>query len=178
MKDKLTIKNNRRHKFYCKPLFHVMGVSNSWIYQTRVPAIFEKERLSLSLLCLRVVNLWAGPGRTVRPGPAEISGRNGPARPGPQKSWPGPGRSCSILFLSVFLRDFLMKIWTLLITRLKLSIFLSKKWRILAKSSRNIGKKRSGPARPGPVHSNLRAGTVPICQAWDLQPCCVSQNQA
>ena len=76
------------------------------------------------------------------------------AGPGPQKSWtvtarPGPaeisGRSCSILFLSVFLKDFLMKIWTLLIIHLKLSIIFKKR-RILEKSSRNIDKK--GPARP------------------------------
>ena len=44
-----------------------------------------------------------------------------------------------------------MKIWTLLITHLKLSIVHSKKWRILAKSSRNIRKKRPGPARPAEI---------------------------
>ena len=90
-------------------------------------------------------------------GPAQLKSRAATARPGPQKSWavtarPGPaeisGRSCSILFPSVFLKDFSMKLWTLLITHLKLSIVLSKKWRILAKSSRNIRKKRPGPARP------------------------------
>ena len=62
---------------------------------------------------------------------------------------------------------FLKEIWTLSLTRFKLSIVLSKNGWISAKSSRNIGKKRPGPAhrnfgpeRPGPVHLNLRAGTA------------------
>ena len=40
-------------------------------------------------------------------GARKILNRNGPARPGPAEI---SGRSCSILFLSVFLKDFLMKI--------------------------------------------------------------------
>ena len=91
------------------------------------------------------------------------SGRT--VRPGPQKSWdvtarpswnPEPGRSCTILFLSVFLKDFLKKIWTLLLTHFKLSIVLSKKWRNIdeifaeywqktARPSRNFGP--TGPAQ-------------------------------
>ena len=123
-----------------------------WLNITRliyISHIFCTGRMTAMTPLTRVVNLWA-----------QIS-----------------GRSCSILFPSVFLKDFSMKIWTLLITYLKLSIVLSKKWRILEKSSRNLRKKRPGPARrnlgperPGQVHTNLRAGTArpgPICQAWD-----------
>ena len=150
-----------------------------------------------------------GPGRAGLSGPArpkQISGSNGPARPGPTeilgrngpaqlKSRAGPGRSCLILFLSVFLKDFLKKIWTLLLTHFKLSIFISKTWRNIGEifpeswqktarlgpARRNSEPERPGPAkiqarpaRPGPVHLNLRAGTArpgPICQVWDLQPC-------
>ena len=54
---------------------------------------FETEGAS------RVENLRAG--LSASPGPAEISGRN------------GPGRSSPILFLSVFLKDVLKKIWSL-----------------------------------------------------------------
>ena len=78
-----------------------------------------------------------------QPGPTEILGRNGPAQ---LKSWAGPGRSCLILFLSVFLKDFWKKIWTLLLTHFKLSIFILKNGGISAKSSWNLDKKRPGPA--------------------------------
>ena len=43
-----------------------------------------------------------------------------------------------------------------------------KNVRILAKSSRNIGKKRPGPQK---FASPLKFAARPICQAWDLQPC-------
>ena len=69
--------------------------------------------------------------RAVAARPAKILGRNGPAQ---LKSWAGPGRSYPILFLSVFLKDFLKKIWTLLLTHFKLSIVLSKNGGISAKS--------------------------------------------
>ena len=69
-------------------------------------------------------------------------------------------------FISIRIFErFLKKIWTLLLTHFKLSIILSKKWRILAKSSRNIGKKRPGPARPaefwslnGPARPSWNSG--------------------
>ena len=38
--------------FYCEPIFDVFRISNSCVYQKTLPAIFEKKRLSLSLLCL------------------------------------------------------------------------------------------------------------------------------
>ena len=38
--------------FYCEPIFDVIRISNSCVYQKTLPAIFEKKRLSLSLLCL------------------------------------------------------------------------------------------------------------------------------
>ena len=51
----------------------------------------------------------------------------------------------------------------------------------MAKSSRNIRKKRPGPARPAEILGrpiplkfagrNGPARPGPICQAWDLQPC-------
>ena len=151
-----------------KRIFSLIFRAPSW---GKISIIYIIIWNKLNCLKTRVVNLWAGP--------AEIS-----------------GRSCSILFLSVFLKDFSMKIWTLLITHLKLSIVHSKKWRILAKSSRNIRKKRpgparrnfglerpgpaqlkfrpTGPARPGPAQSTQIFGPErpgPICQTWDLQPC-------
>ena len=36
--------------FYCEPIFDVIRISNSCVYQKTLPAIFEKKRLSLSLL--------------------------------------------------------------------------------------------------------------------------------
>ena len=68
--------------------------------------------------------------------------------------WAVLGRSCSILFLSVFPKDFWKKIWTFLLTHFKLSIVLSKNggyWQnvrgILAKN---------GPTRPGPPEIRAR----------------------
>ena len=75
---------------------------------------------------------------------AKIFGRNGPAK---LKSWAGPGRSFPILFLFLFLKDFLKKIWTLLLTRFKLSIFLSKKCRNIGEIFAEYWQKT---ARPGP----------------------------
>ena len=43
--------------FYCEPIFHVIRDSNSHVCQKTVPAIFEKKRLSLSLLCLSKLSL-------------------------------------------------------------------------------------------------------------------------
>ena len=43
--------------FYCEPIFHVIRVLNFYICQKTVPAIFEKKRLSLSLLCLSKLSL-------------------------------------------------------------------------------------------------------------------------
>ena len=43
--------------FYCEPIFHVIRVSNSHVCQKTVPAIFEKKRLSLSLLWLSKLSL-------------------------------------------------------------------------------------------------------------------------
>ena len=97
----------------------------------------------------RVVNLWAG--------------LYGPARP----RWNLGPVMLNFISISIFKR-FFNKNLNFIITHLKLSIVLSKKWRILAKSSRNSRKKRPGPARRnfGPE----RPGPARICQAWDLQP--------
>ena len=38
--------------FYCDSIFYVIRVSNTCVYQKTLPAVFEKKRLSLSLLCL------------------------------------------------------------------------------------------------------------------------------
>ena len=177
----LTEKNTMKVRFLI--FFNFYFIQNLW----------QKNALT------RVVNLRAGPGRSgrtgpdcpARPGPAEISGRNGPARPakilgrnGPAqlKSWAGPGRSCPILFLAVFLKDFLKKIWTLLLTHFKLSIILSKKWWNIGEIFAEYWQKtaRPGPqkfwawtARPSPLKFAGRNGPArpgPICQAWDLQP--------
>ena len=62
-----------------------------------------------------------------------------------------------------------MKIWTLLITHLKLSIVLSKKMPDIGKIFAEYSQKT---ARPGPAEIPAPpARPGPICQAWDLQPC-------
>ena len=38
--------------FYYESIFHVIGVLKSFICQKTAPPLFEKNRLSLSLLCL------------------------------------------------------------------------------------------------------------------------------
>ena len=43
--------------FNCEPIFHVIRVLNSHVCQKTVPAIFEKNRVSLSLLCLSKLSL-------------------------------------------------------------------------------------------------------------------------
>ena len=38
--------------FNCEPIFHVIRVLNFYVCQKTVPTIFEKKRLSVSVLCL------------------------------------------------------------------------------------------------------------------------------
>ena len=52
--------------FYCEPIFHVIRVSNSHVCQKTVPAIFEKKRLSLSLLWLSKLSLKVENGHAVQ----------------------------------------------------------------------------------------------------------------
>ena len=52
--------------FYCEPIFDVIRISNSCVYQKTLPAIFEKKRLSLSLLCLSKFILKVENGHTVQ----------------------------------------------------------------------------------------------------------------
>ena len=52
--------------FYCEPISHVIRVLDSHVYQKTVPAIFEKNRVSLSLLCLSKFILKVENGHTVQ----------------------------------------------------------------------------------------------------------------
>ena len=52
--------------FYSEPIFHVIRVSNSHVCQKTVPAIFEKKRLSLSLLWLSELSLKVENGHAVQ----------------------------------------------------------------------------------------------------------------
>ena len=63
--------------FKCELIFHIIHVSNSWVCQKTLPAIFEKKRLLLSLLWLSKWSLFVENGHPVlRPG-----------APGVEKSW-------------------------------------------------------------------------------------------
>ena len=52
--------------FNCEPIFHVIRVLNFYVCQKTVPAIFEKNRLSLSLLCLSKLSLKVENGHPVQ----------------------------------------------------------------------------------------------------------------
>ena len=121
------------------------GNTSSRLIKSRSLSVFSPKRTIIECLWDQI---YQGCKSSARPGPAEIL-----------------GRSCPILFLSVFLKGFLKKIWTLLLTHFKLSIVLSKSGGISAKSSRNIGKKRPSPqkfwawtARPSPLEFAGRNG--------------------
>ena len=49
--------------FNCEAIFHVVRVLNFYVCQKTVPAIFERKRLSLSLLCLSKLSLKVENGR-------------------------------------------------------------------------------------------------------------------
>ena len=112
------------------------GNTSSRLIKSRSLSVFSPKRTIIECLWDQI---YQGCKSSARPGPAEIL-----------------GRSCPILFLSVFLKGFLKKIWTLLLTHFKLSIVLSKKWRNIGEIFAESWQKT---ARPGPVNLHLRAGT-------------------
>ena len=50
---------------HCEPILNIIRVSNSCVYQKTLPAVFEKKRLSLSLLGLSELILKVENGHTV-----------------------------------------------------------------------------------------------------------------
>ena len=51
---------------HCEPILNIIRVSNSCVYQKTLPAVFEKKRLSLSLLGLSELILKVENGHTVQ----------------------------------------------------------------------------------------------------------------
>ena len=91
------------------------------------------------------------PRRVVNLGRAEISGRNGPAHKnlGTGNPEPGPicpGRSCPILFLSVFLKDFFKENLNFIIHSFQIKHCSFKKWQNIGEIFAEYWQKTARPA--------------------------------